>query len=122
GVTRKIMEISSNVKDSIGLVVKGIDGLCAAFENIDEIDFYSIHADFERFEETLHRKTFLDAAFAFMAARHGAGRLVGSSRTADCLTKFPGLSCAEAAHRPPAGQSLYGNVSPEPVFDPDHTD
>ena len=116
------MEITSNIKDSIGLVVKGIDGLCAAFENIDEIDFYSIHADFERFEETLHRKTFLDAAFAFMAERHGAGRLVGSSRATDYLTKCLGLSRAEAAQRLSAGESLYGKVTPEPVPDPEHTD
>src|SRR5699024_4752267 len=58
--------IASNIKGAVNLVIEGVDKLCAAFEHIEDVDFYRIHTDFERFEESLHRKTLLDAAFAFM--------------------------------------------------------
>lgn len=111
--------IASNIKDAVNLVIEGVDKLCAAFEHIEDVDFYRIHTDFERFEESLHRKTLLDAAFAFMAERDDAGRLVGSSRSTDYLTKCLGLTHAEAAMRLTAGNSLYGKITPDPVPDPE---
>lgn len=111
--------IASNIKGAVNLVIEGVDKLCAAFEHIEDVDFYRIHTDFERFEESLHRKTLLDAAFAFMAERDDAGRLVGSSRSTDYLTKCLGLTHAEAAMRLTAGNSLYGKITPDPVPDPE---
>jgi len=112
-------DISSNIKNAVELVIAGIDELCASVENIDSIPFHRVNTNFERLEESLHRKTLLDAAFAFMAERDDAGRLVGSSRAADYLTNCLGLTRAEAAMRLSAGRSLYGKVVPEPVPEPE---
>src|SRR5699024_3896762 len=62
GVAMNDNEISSNIKIAVELVIAGIDELCASVENIDSIPFHRVHTNFERLEESLHRKTLLDAA------------------------------------------------------------
>lgn len=105
-------------KIAVNEAIQSIDAMCNAMINIDEISFHSVNKDFERLEESFHRKTFLDAAFAFMADRDDAGRLVGSSRATDYLTACLGLTRAEAAQRLAMGRSLYEKINTDPIPEP----
>ncbi|MGO2165394.1 DUF222 domain-containing protein [Corynebacterium casei] len=109
----------SNITAAVESIIDGVDALCLSMINIDKISFHSIYSDFERLEESLNRKTFIDAAFAFMAERDEAGRLVGSSRATDYLINCLGLSRAEANQRLTAGRNLYEKLNPEPVPEPE---
>ena len=48
------------------------------FADPSAVRFHEVHEEMERLEAALHVKAFIDASFAFMAERDGAGRLVGA--------------------------------------------
>lgn len=86
---------------------------------------YNIGADqkdinnkaFEHLENAMGKKTTIDAAFAFLAARDDAGRTVGSSKPEDYLTARLGLTYPEAQARIKTGQSLFAPLSEEAAAD-----
>lgn len=108
----------SNITAAVESIIDGVDALCLSMINIDKISFHSIYSDFERLEESLNRKTFIDAAFAFMAERDEAGRLVGSSVlpiTSSTALDSPAQKPTNAL--PPAGISMKSSIlsqSPSP--------
>ncbi|MFH0412413.1 DUF222 domain-containing protein [Corynebacterium sp. L4756] len=114
------MSVSSNcskidiIKEAIDSLIFSFESICAEVIDVEQLDFHQVHTHFEKLEEILKRKTLIDAAFAFIAERDHAGRLVGSARSSDYLTKTLGLTRAEAAQRLAIGQSLYEQLNAEP--------
>ena len=82
-----------------------------------DLYFGRLHPAFEHLENAMGKKTTIDAAFAFLAARDDAGRTVGSSKPEDYLTARLGLTYPEAQARIKTGQSLFAPLSEEAAAD-----
>ena len=81
--------------------------------------FDDVAAGIEELERVMAGKARIDAAFAWLADEHGAGKLVGSSNTVDYLTTTLGISRREALARLRTGASLYSPPPPPPAPAPD---
>lgn len=82
-----------------------------------DLYFGRLHPAIEHLENAMGKKTTIDAAFAFLAARDDAGRTVGSSKPEDYLTARLGLTYPEAQARIKTGQSLFAPLSEEAAAD-----
>ena len=67
-ITRCVDEISSALRT-----------LSALFEDPSSLKFADIRHDMERLDEQFRKKASIDAAFAFIADRDDAGRIVGAN-------------------------------------------
>ena len=91
------------------------------FESPSTLTFDDIHVQMEKLEVILNAKAFIDAAFAHLCERDGAGRLVGAKHPNAYLKQRLGLSPKEAYDRLARGKDLFGEPDiPEP--DDDITD
>lgn len=95
----------------------GLRGLMAYLENPDRVHFDEVHGALERVEKAFEGKAFLDALFAYICERDGAGRLVGSPYASEYLKQVLGLSGAEAFSRLRRGKDLFAPPEPPPAAD-----
>ena len=106
-------------RDSIEHIRIGLVNLQAAMHSVDTLKFRDIYLQFEELEELFGKKTFIDAAFAFLAERDDAGRMVSSSHATEYLIKRLGLSYGTAMDRLRNGQTIFGeDVKPDPGPEP----
>lgn len=88
------------------------------FESPSTLTFDDIHVQMEKLEAILNAKAFIDAAFAHLCERDGAGRLVGAKHPNAYLKQRLGLSPKEAYDRLARGKDLFGEPDiPEPSDD-----
>ncbi|MDR7330857.1 HNH endonuclease signature motif containing protein [Corynebacterium guangdongense] len=90
-----------------------LSGLAEVMATPDAVAFSSEREHFERLEKALARKPAIDAAFAYLADLHQAGRLVGGVTTADYLAGRLDISRSEASRRLRRGNELFA-PPPEP--------
>src|SRR5699024_4433293 len=77
----------------------------------------------EDLEEAFGKKTFIDSAFAFLAQRDDAGRLVSSAHATEYFIKRMNLSYSEALDRLRNAETLFGkdvdpDLGPPPTPEP----
>ena len=107
------------IRDSIEHIRIGLVNLQAAMHSVDTLKFHDIYLQFEELEELFGKKTFIDAAFAFLAERDDAGRMVSSSHATEYLIKRLGLSYGTAMDRLRNAQTIFGeDVKPDPGPEP----
>ncbi|MDN5840824.1 DUF222 domain-containing protein [Corynebacterium casei] len=107
------------IRDSIEHIRIGLINLQAAMHSVDTLKFHDIYLQFEELEELFGKKTFIDAAFAFLAERDDAGRMVSSSHATEYLIKHLGLSYGTAMDRLRNAQTIFGeDVKPDPGPEP----
>lgn len=92
----------------------GLAQLTALMSDPASLDFDAVAGSLEKFEEVMAAKGLIDAAFAWLADRTDAGRLVGSVRTLEYLVKRLGISRKEALQRLKTGASLFSPPPPPP--------
>ena len=95
----------------------GLSGLVAHLEDPNLVHFDEVHAALERVEKAFAGKAFLDAIFAYICERDGAGRVVGSPYASEYLKQVLGLSGAEAFSRLRRGKDLFAPPEPPPGDD-----
>ncbi|WP_276908892.1 HNH endonuclease signature motif containing protein [Corynebacterium riegelii] len=95
----------------------GLHGPVAYLEDPDLVHFDEVHAALERVEKAFEGKAFLDALFAYICERDGAGRMVGSPYASEYLKQVLGLSGAEAFSRLRRGKDLFAPPEPPPGDD-----
>lgn len=111
----------------------GINALLSACDDPDQVTFEDLRNAFERLEKIVAQKSSLDALFAYVCDRDGAGRVVGSPYASEYLRERLGLSGAEAYSRISRGRDLYappppprpndsGSAEEEPGFNFDQDD
>lgn len=107
------------IRDSIEHIRIGLVNLQAAMHSVDTLKFHDIYLQFEELEELFGKKTFIDAAFAFLAERDDAGRMVSSSHATEYFIKRLGLSYGTAMDRLRNAQTIFGeDVKPDPGPEP----
>lgn len=107
------------IRDSIEHIRIGLVNLQAAMHSVDTLKFHDIYLQFEELEELFGKKTFIDSAFAFLAERDDAGRMVSSSHATEYLIKRLGLSYGTAMDRLRNAQTIFGeDVKPDPGPEP----
>lgn len=112
------------IHESIEHIVTGLSNLQAAMHSVDTLRFHDIYLRMEQLEEAFGKKTFIDAAFALLAERADAGRMVSSANPAEYLIKRLGLTYPEAMDRLRNAQTLFGedvkpDVGPPPTAEPE---
>ncbi|WP_313546795.1 DUF222 domain-containing protein [Corynebacterium sp.] len=107
------------IRNSIEHIRIGLVNLQSAMHSVDTLKFHDIYLQFEELEELIGKKTFIDAAFAFLAERDDAGRMVSSSHATEYLIKRLGLSYGTAMDRLRNAQTIFGeDVKPDPGPEP----
>lgn len=96
---------------TINSITSSLTSLRELLKDPSDVYFGRLHPAFEHLETVMSKKTTVDAAFAFIAARDDAGRVVGSSKPEDYLTARLGLTYAEAQSRIKTGQSLFAPLA-----------
>lgn len=96
---------------TINSITSSLTSLRELLKDPSDVYFGRLHPAFEHLETAMSKKTTVDAAFAFIAARDDAGRVVGSSKPEDYLTARLGLTYAEAQSRIKTGQSLFAPLA-----------
>lgn len=100
------------------LVDQAVDALAqlaAAMSDPSSLDFEDVRDGVIKLETITGSKSTVDAAFAWIAERSNAGRLVGSTRSIEYLTKTLGISYREAVDRLSRGESLFTVPAAQPV-------
>src|SRR5690625_771336 len=113
-----------NIRESIAHISSGLTNLQAAMHSVETLKFHDIYLLMEDLEEAFGKKTFVDAAFAFLAQRDDAGRLVSSAHATEYFTKRMNLSYGEAIDRLRNAESLFGkdvepDLGPPPTPEPE---
>ncbi|WP_042440531.1 HNH endonuclease signature motif containing protein [Corynebacterium halotolerans] len=106
------MGAAEDIARCVDQIEAGLAGLAGHLVDPSAVAFDEIREHFERLEQVVAGKSYLDAAFAFIAQEADAGRRVGSTKVVDYLTKRLGLSTAEAWSRVSQARSLF--TPPEP--------
>lgn len=84
--TRK--DAGARIVDAIETITSGLEMLHATMENPEMVSFHDVFEHFEKLEEALAaHKMPVFLAFADVAERDGAGRVVSSTKAVDYLTK-----------------------------------
>lgn len=107
---------SEAIGREVANVVAAMNRLRTLMHNVDGVEFSTTHQHFEELERALDTKATIDAAFAFVADRAEAGRMVSSTRTIDYLMKRLRLTHHEATARLSNGNRLF---APEPEPEPE---
>ncbi|SDS69685.1 HNH endonuclease signature motif containing protein [Corynebacterium timonense] len=107
--------MSTSLSTPLGSLVDAITSatsdLSAIFSTPDDLTFGAVRADMERLYASLDALAAIDAAYAYLADRDGAGEVVGANHATQYFVDVLGLSRAEARSRITRGHDLYG----EPV-------
>lgn len=98
-------------------IATAMNELSTLFDDPTALSFATIHREMERLEAAVNKKAFVDAAFAHICERDGAGRSVGGQHANDYLEQALDLSRAEAFRRLNRGRDLFAPPPPRP-FDP----
>ena len=106
--------VSTTVSSHVDAIDAGLDALLVACENPDAVTFEGLREAFEGLEKVVAKKAILDAFFAYICERDGAGSEVGSPYAAEYLKERLGLSGAEAYSRLSRGRDLYAPPPPPP--------
>lgn len=105
--------MNERISDLVDQVENGLNGLAQIMATPDTVAFAHEREHFERLERILAQKPVIDAAFAYLANLHQAGRIVGGVRPEDYLSKNLDISRSEASTRVRRGEELFAPV-PEP--------
>lgn len=106
------MGAAEDIARCVDQIETGLAGLAEHLADPSAVAFDEVREHFERLEQVVAGKSYLDAAFVFIAQEADAGRRVGSTKVVDYLTKKLGLSTAEAWSRVNQARSLF--TPPEP--------
>jgi hypothetical protein len=111
------------VKQQMGEAVAQIEAGLAVLSDVmadpSQVSFDEVADSFEQLEKAINTKARVDAAFAWLAERAEAGRLVGSVSVLEYLTRTLGLSRREAIARLKTGNNLFSPPPPPPEPEPD---
>lgn len=109
--------MTSTITQCVNEISSALRTLSQLFENPSSLAFEDVRHDMERLEEQFKKKASIDAAFAFIADRDDAGRVVGANYPNAYLQQRLDLSKGEAYNRLERGRLLYG-APPEPTPPP----
>lgn len=112
--------MATEVSAHVDSIESGIGALLAVCEDPSQVSFDGLRDAFERLEKIVAQKSMLDALFAYVCERDGAGREVGSPYASEYLRECLGISAAEAYSRISRGRDLYAPPPPPP--EPDDSD
>lgn len=106
-------------------ITQCVDSIAAALRTLSELfsdpsslALEDVRRDMERLEEQFKKKATIDAAFAYIAERDDAGRIVGANYANAYLQQRLDLSKSEAYNRLERGRLLFA-PPPEPPLDDD---
>ncbi|WJY66963.1 HNH endonuclease signature motif containing protein [Corynebacterium auris] len=112
--------MSTPLSSLVDAISNATGELSALFSAPERLAFADVRADMERLYSCLDALAGIDASFAFLADRDGAGAAVGANHATQYLTDVLGLSRAEARSRIKRGQDLFGEPEvPSLPADPD---
>ena len=100
-----IMRTLTSLVDAIA---DAMNELSSLFDDPSTLTFDSTRADMERLEKSLNQKGLVDASFAYLCERDGAGRSVGATYAPTTTLKRPSTF---RAPKLPAGSSAGGICS-----------
>lgn len=109
--------MTSTITQCVNEISSALRTLSQLFEDPSSLAFEDVRHDMERLEEQCKKKASIDAAFAFIADRDDAGRVVGANYPNAYLQQCLDLSKGEAYNRLERGRLLYG-APPEPTPPP----
>lgn len=110
--------MTSEITQCVNDISAALRTLSKLFEDPSTLTFDDIRHDIERLEEQFKKKATIDAAFAFIAEREKAGRIVGANYPNAYLQQCLDLSKGEAYNRLERGRLLFG-PPPEPTAHPE---
>lgn len=103
----------------VDAIVDAAEELSATFSTPETLSFAGVRSDMERLNTALEKFGLIDASFAFIADRDGAGAAVGANHATQYLVDILGLSRHEALDRLSRGRRLFGEPEvPEPPREP----
>ena len=108
------MVVKQRAGQAVDQIQSGVAVLSEIMADPSEVPFDDVASGFERLEKVLAAKARLDAAFAWLADHHDAGRLVGSANVVEYLTRTLGISRREALARLRTGTNLFSPPPPPP--------
>ena len=106
--------MTSEITQCVNEISVALRKLSSLFDDPSTLSFDDIRRDMERLEEQFKKKATIDAAFAFVAERDDAGRIVGANYPNAYLQQYLDLSKGEAYNRLERGRLLFG-PPPEPA-------
>lgn len=100
----------------VNAISAATEELSRAFSSPETLQFAAVREDMERLYAALDAFGMIDASFAFIADRDGAGSRVGANHATQYLVDVLGLSRSEAMDRVNRGRRLFGEpeVPPRP--------
>lgn len=113
------MMAKQQVQQAVAQIEAGLTVLSGVMADPSAVSFDEVADSFEKLEKVLNTKAHLDAAFAWLAERAEAGRLVGSVSVLEYLTRNLGLSRREAIARLKTGTNLFSPPPPPPPPTPE---
>ncbi|QGU05219.1 HNH endonuclease signature motif containing protein [Corynebacterium comes] len=116
------MTVQQRVDHAVTHITTGMATLSDVLADPSTVVFDDVAAGMKDLEQVLAAKARIDAAFAWLADHHTAGRLVGSTNVVDYLTTTLGISRREALARLRTGASLYSPPPPPPEPEPEDTE
>lgn len=109
--------MTSEITQCVSQIFAALQRLSELFADPSVLRFEDVRRDMECLEEQFKKKATIDAAFAFLADRDDAGRVVGANYPNAYLQQCLDLSKGEAYNRLERGRLLYG-APPEPAAPP----
>lgn len=110
--------MTSTITQCVDQISSALRTLSELFADPSALAFDDVRRDMERLEEQCKKKATIDAAFAFIAERDEAGRIVGANYPNAYLQQRLDLSKGEAYNRLERGRLLFA-PPPEPQLDDD---
>ena len=110
--------MTSTITQCVDQISSALRTLSELFADPSTLAFDDVRRDMERLEEQCKKKATIDAAFAFIAERDEAGRVVGANYPNAYLQQRLDLSKGEAYNRLERGRLLFA-PPPEPPLDDD---
>ena len=107
----------------VNQITAGLEALSALMMEPDGLHLLGTHHAIERLHTALPLLGNVNAAFAHLCTRDGAGSLVGANHPVEYLTQRLGLSRAQAFDLLNHGKRLFGEPDiPAPPSDPEQTE
>ncbi|MDY5785558.1 HNH endonuclease signature motif containing protein [Corynebacterium sp.] len=109
--------MTTQLASLIDAITTATNTLADIFAEPEGLAFDAVRADMERLYGALDQFGAIDASFAFLADRDGAGSHVGANHATQYLTDILGISRSEAISRIKRGKDLFGEpeVPPAPT-------